>query len=154
MSGFGLHQDLSLVDETQYRSAEIWVALDDTDQTNGTATIAGTPTATAGGRYVLTIRATNRAGSATQTLTITVNQASNGTATLDWTAVTQNMDGTTLTNLAGYNIHYGTSASNMSTTIQVSNASLTAYVVTNLSSGAWYFAVAAYTSGGTEASVY
>ncbi len=45
------------------------------DNKNGTATIAGTPTATAGGRYVLTITATNRAGSATQTLTITVNQA-------------------------------------------------------------------------------
>ena len=82
--------------------------------------------------------------------TITVNQSSNGTASLDWTAVTQNMDGTTLTNLAGYNIHYGTSAGNMSQTIQVTNPSLTAYVVTNLSSGAWYFAVAAYTSGGIE----
>jgi hypothetical protein len=45
------------------------------DNKNGTATIAGTPTATAGGRYVLTISATNRAGSATQTLTVTVNQA-------------------------------------------------------------------------------
>ena len=29
MSGFGLHQDLALVDETQYTSAEIWVALED-----------------------------------------------------------------------------------------------------------------------------
>ena len=27
---------------------------------------------------------------------------------------------------------------------------MTAYVVTNLSSGTWYFGVTAYTSGGTE----
>jgi hypothetical protein len=35
MSGFGLHQDLSLVDESQHRSAELWVALDDTNALNG-----------------------------------------------------------------------------------------------------------------------
>jgi hypothetical protein len=35
MSGFGLHQDLSLVDERHHRSVEVWVALDDTDADNG-----------------------------------------------------------------------------------------------------------------------
>lgn len=35
MSGFGLHQDLSLIDETKYRSGEIWVALEDTNENNG-----------------------------------------------------------------------------------------------------------------------
>ena len=35
MSGFGLHQDLALVDETKFRSAEIWVALEDTHADNG-----------------------------------------------------------------------------------------------------------------------
>lgn len=35
MSGFGLHQDLSLVDEREHRSAEVWVALDDTNERNG-----------------------------------------------------------------------------------------------------------------------
>lgn len=34
-SGFGLHQDLSLVDERLHRSVEVWVALDDTDEHNG-----------------------------------------------------------------------------------------------------------------------
>ncbi len=34
-SGFGLHQDLSLVDEREHRSAEIWVALCDVDEHNG-----------------------------------------------------------------------------------------------------------------------
>jgi hypothetical protein len=34
-SGFGLHQDLSLVDERFHRSAEVWVALCDIDEHNG-----------------------------------------------------------------------------------------------------------------------
>ena len=35
MSGFGLHQDLSLCDERYHRSCEIWVALEETHQDNG-----------------------------------------------------------------------------------------------------------------------
>lgn len=34
-SGFGLHQDLSILDETQFRSCEVWCALTDTDAANG-----------------------------------------------------------------------------------------------------------------------
>lgn len=34
-SGFGLHQDLTLVDEAHHRSVEVWVALEDTDERNG-----------------------------------------------------------------------------------------------------------------------
>jgi hypothetical protein len=114
--------------------------------------LSGTPgSANVGGYSNIGISVSDGTTSASLTaFAITVNQSSNGTATLDWTAVTQNDNGTTLTNLAGYNIHYGTSASNMSQTIRVSNPSLTAYVVSNLSSGAWYFAVAAYTSAGNE----
>ncbi len=119
---------------------------------SGSGQLSGTPGAANAGSYAnITISVSDgTSNAALAAFSITVNQASNGTASLDWTAVTQNMDGSTLTNLAGYNIHYGTSASNLSQTIQVSNPSLTAYVVTNLSSGAWYFAVAAYTSGGVE----
>ncbi len=35
MGGFGLHQDLSLVDEREHRSVEVWMALDDTTPENG-----------------------------------------------------------------------------------------------------------------------
>jgi hypothetical protein len=114
--------------------------------------LSGTPTAANAGTYSnVLISASNGTSSASLApFSVTVNQASNGTATLDWTAVTQNSNGTTLTNLAGYNIRYGTSATNLNQTIQVTNPSLTAYVITNLSSGTWYFAVDAYTSGGVE----
>lgn len=81
-----------------------------------------------------------------------VNQVpiAQGTATLNWTPVTQNADGTPATDLAGYEIYYGTSASAMNTTVVLSDSSLTTYVARNLSSGTWYFAVAAYTSGGAD----
>jgi type II secretory pathway pseudopilin PulG len=46
-----------------------------TDNGNGTATLAGTPGAGTGGTYTLTLKATNALGSATQTFTLTVNQA-------------------------------------------------------------------------------
>ena len=47
-----------------------------TNNNNGTATLAGTPTAGSGGTYVLTITANNGiAPNATQTFTLTVNQA-------------------------------------------------------------------------------
>ena len=65
-------------------------------------------------------------------------------------AADQNTDGSSLTNLAGYRIYYGTSPSALTQTIQVANAGLTSYVVENLSPGTYYFAVRAYTSGGAE----
>lgn len=34
-SGFGLHQDVALCDELSFRSVEVWVALEDIDETNG-----------------------------------------------------------------------------------------------------------------------
>jgi hypothetical protein len=76
--------------------------------------------------------------------------ASSGTVTLNWTAPTQNTDGTPLTNLAGYDIHYGTSSGNYTQTISVSNPGIATYVVDNLSPGTYYFTVSAVNSQGTE----
>jgi len=38
----------------------------------------------------------------------------------------------------------------MNQTVQITNSSVTAYVVTNLSSRTWYFGVSAYPTSGTE----
>jgi Putative Ig domain len=46
-----------------------------TDNHDGTATISGVPKASQGGPYVITITASNNQGSATQTFTLTVNEA-------------------------------------------------------------------------------
>jgi hypothetical protein len=73
-----------------------------------------------------------------------------GTATLAWTPVTQNTDGTLLLNLAGYKVHYGTSAADLSTVIQLGDPADTGYKVDNLDEGTWYFAVSAYTADGID----
>lgn len=72
------------------------------------------------------------------------------TATLSWTPPTANTDGTVLTDLAGFRIHYGTSPTALTQTIQIANPGLSGYTVSNLAPGTWYFAVRAYSSGGTE----
>jgi len=75
---------------------------------------------------------------------------SDGSATLSWTPPTQNSNGSTLTNLAGYRIYYGTSAGAMTRTIQIPNAGTARYVVDNLTAATWYFSVRAYSSAGAE----
>jgi hypothetical protein len=78
------------------------------------------------------------------------NQGHTGTATLIWTRVTKNSDGTNLTDLAGYQIWYGKSPKALNNVVTLSNPNLTTYQVTNLSPGTWYFAVAAYRSNGKQ----
>jgi len=73
-----------------------------------------------------------------------------GTATLRWTAPTSNSDGSALTDLAGYHIYYGTSAGALSSTINVPSPATLTYVVSGLSTGTWYFGIAAYTNAGLE----
>jgi hypothetical protein len=81
---------------------------------------------------------------------ILVNGSTVGSAALSWTPPTQNTDGSSLTNLAGYRIYYGSSASSLTSTILVSNPGLTSYTVGNLTPGTYYFAVAAFTTDGVE----
>ena len=80
------------------------------------------------------------------------NPPSSGAAavTINWTPPTENTDGTTLENLAGYKIHYGTASRKYTETITVRNPGLAAYVISSLAPGTYYFSVAAYNSAGTE----
>jgi len=80
---------------------------------------------------------------------ITVNQIATGKASLSWMAPTQNTDGSALTNLSGFRIYYGTNANALNQSILVSNASISTYLVENLSPATWYFAVKAV-AGGVE----
>jgi hypothetical protein len=65
---------------------------------------------------------------------------------------TENSDGSTLTNLAGYTVYYGTSPDNLTQSVKITNPGLTAYTVTDLPAGTWYFAVTSYSSAGAESS--
>jgi len=119
-----------------------------------TGQLAGTPSAT-GTFSGITIGVTDGKSTAVKLapFAITVSSATSGgtgSASLRWTPPTRNTDGSTLTNLAGYKILYGTSASSLSKTITVANPGVSSYVVDNLASGTWYFTLKAYTTTGTE----
>ena len=86
---------------------------------------------------------------------ITVAEAgtASGSADVSWTPPTSNTNGSTLTDLAGYNIYYGPSASSPTQKVQITNIGLTNSVIGGLTAGTWYFAVRASTSGGAESSL-
>jgi hypothetical protein len=117
-----------------------------------TGALSGTPTASNVGTTTnVVISVTD--GKSTAALTpfaISVQAVTLGSVTLNWGAPTQNTDGSALTDLAGYRIYYGTSAGNLSNTVQVANAGLTSYMIDNLASGTWYFALKSYSSAGIE----
>ncbi len=76
--------------------------------------------------------------------------ASSSGLTFGWQAPTENSNGTPITNLAGYKIHYGTASQQYTQVVEVSNPSLSRYVMDSLSSGTYYFAITAYNSQGIE----
>jgi hypothetical protein len=78
------------------------------------------------------------------------SQSVSGSATLNWSPVTQNTNGTLATDLAGYTVHYGVSPVALNSTVVLSDPNQTTYVVGQLTAGTWYFAVSAYTTTGIQ----
>jgi len=76
-------------------------------------------------------------------------QGATGSATLSWIPPTRNIDGSVLTNLAGYHIYYGATPE-LGQTVTVANAGLTRYVMSGLLRATWYFALTAYDRNGRE----
>ena len=97
----------------------------------GSTPIASTPVATSG---------SSSSGATTSPTNVT----------LSWSAPTQNTNGSALTNLAGYIIYYGTSASAMTQTIDINTVGMLTYVVGDLSAGSWYFQIVAVNSAGEQ----
>jgi Fibronectin type III domain len=128
----------------------MWATFDTASGASG-----GTPTAADAGTYAnIIISVTDGEMSASlPAFTLTVQQISNGAVTLNWTPPTQNTDGTVLTNLGGYRVHYGMTEDNLTESVELTNAGLTSYVVSNLSPGTWFFGVSAYSTAGVESSL-
>ena len=82
-------------------------------------------------------------------LLLMVSPAYAGEATLSWDAPTTNVDGTPLTDLAGYRIYWGpVSGVYIKPPVDVKN--VLTYKVTGLSEGLTYFVVTAYDTSGNE----
>lgn len=90
------------------------------------------------------------ASPATTPMTAPSTAPSTGWASLSWGSPGQNTDGTALTDLAGYRIYYGSTASDLSQVAQVTDPLATSFTVTDLVSGTWYFALTAVNSEGVE----
>jgi hypothetical protein len=122
---------------------------------SSTGRLSGTPTSANAGTYSnIEISVSDGSRSASLALfAITVVQSSSGSATLSWTPPTQNTDGSSLTNLAGYRIVYGRTSSSLDQTLQVANPGTARYTITGLASGTWYFRVKAYNASGGESDV-
>lgn len=84
------------------------------------------------------------------TYTLTCSSPTDTTATLTWVAPTTNTDGTALTNLSGFNIYSGTSATALSFLAQAKGATTLTYQALNQAAGTQYYAVTAYNTQGLE----
>lgn len=121
-----------------------------------TGKLTGVPAAKDVGTYkAIEIAATDGKDVATlPAFTLVVATAGTATGsraiTLAWDAPTENADGSTLTDLTGYKIHYGTKTQTYTNTITVSNPGVTNHVVQNLANGTYFFAVTAYNATGGE----
>ena len=124
-----------------------WASFDAT-----TGTLSGSPTAADVATYssIVISASDGKLSASLPAFAIAVTQIATGRVSLSWTPPTQNTDGTALTNLAGYRIHYGNNAAALDRTISIGSAGIALYVVENLAPGTWYFAVKALSSAGVE----
>ena len=126
-----------------------------------TGQLSGTPNSadvgTDAGIAITVTEGTSTTALAAFTITVvaaaTTPPQTEGTATLSWAAPTQNTDGSSVTDLSGYVIAYGTSPSALTQTVTVSNAAATSYTIQNLVAGTWYFAVSSVESGGVSSAL-
>ena len=125
----------------------IWASFDP-----DTGALTGTPTAAdLGSHGLITISVSDGTDTASlDSFSITVQAAAVGSATLSWVAPTENTDGSPLTDLAGYKVHWGQQSGSYSNSATVMNPGITTYVVENLTGGTHFFAVTALNEALTE----
>lgn len=86
----------------------------------------------------------------TYTLTCATPAGTTGSASLSWAPPTTRTDGSPLTNLAGYNIYFGSSASTLTTKVAVTNPAATTFTIANIPAGNTFFAMTSLDATGAE----
>jgi hypothetical protein len=117
-----------------------------------TGRLSGTPASGDEGTYA-GIRISVSDGSDSASLAdfdVTVVAQALGSVSLSWTAPTKNTDGTDLTDLGGFKVHYGPAVDNYTNVDAISNPTVTTHLVENLPVGTWVFVVTAFDTSGNE----
>jgi len=117
-----------------------------------TGRLTGTPGKADTGSYDdIRISVSNGVGDASlPEFSLQVSDTAAGSATVDWDPPLDNVDGSALTDLAGFRVYYGRLPDHLANRVDIANPGVTSAVIDNLSPETWYFAVAAYTRGGIE----
>jgi hypothetical protein len=117
-----------------------------------TGRLTGAPADTQAGTYSgIEISASDGTlSTALPAFSVTVLAQPKGSATVSWVPPTTHVDGSPLTNLAGYRIVYGQSADQLTASVNIPSAVVTTATLENLAAGTWYFAVKAYTTTNVE----
>jgi len=119
--------------------------------------LSGTPTSAQTGTYsnIIVSASDGKSSSALPAFAIQVSttSTSTGSATVHWSDPTQNTNGTTLMNLAGVHLYYGTSASALNRELTVASTTQTSYTIAGLTKGTWYFGATAYNTSGVESAL-
>lgn len=89
---------------------------------------------------------------ATIAISISCTQGCPADVTLSWSAPTTRADGSPLTNLAGYLVHYGTSHASYTHAVDVGGRNSLTHTLQSLPAGTYYFSVTAYDTNGNESS--
>ncbi|MDH5619722.1 MAG: putative Ig domain-containing protein, partial [Gammaproteobacteria bacterium] len=119
-----------------------------------TGELSGQPTLVDAGVYG-NIRISVNDGSTTVELrpfSITVTQASLGSATLSIQAPATNTDGTPFTDLMAFKIYFGMTSGQYPNEIYINSPGISSYVVENLAPGSYYFVATAINGTGMESS--
>jgi hypothetical protein len=115
-----------------------------------TGRVSGTPSGTQAGTYpnvVITV-SDGKASASLPAFSVIVEPVVARSVTLSWQAPTRNEDGTPLTNLMGYEVHYGQTSGQYSQTLSLPDAAFRSVTIEDLSPATWYFAVKAVNSAG------
>ncbi len=81
---------------------------------------------------------------------ITVTDTPEGSITVSWNLPTRNVDGTPLTDLAGYRIYYGMDSRRYTERVTIENPSVSRFAINDLIAGTYYLAVTSIDSEGIE----
>jgi len=115
-----------------------------------TGTLYGTPAAAGTFAGIIISASDGKASASMAAFSITVAAAPTKSATVSWSPPTANTDGSPLTDLAGYQLYYGTASGQYSASLSLPSASMNSTVLQGLNSGTWYFSVRAVNSAGVQ----